>query len=101
MKKIILLIMAIVAIVAVQAQEKGFPEGRHPGMNNRLMKQKMLGEKLKLSEEQRQKAKTLNEDYRKNLMDLRNNEDITVREWKKRMSDLNMKHREDMQNLLS
>jgi hypothetical protein len=43
----------------------------------------------------------LNEDYRKKMDALRKKDDILVKDWRNQMMELNKKHREDMQNLLS
>ena len=88
MKKVFVVILALVTVAATQAQRKRVPE-------------KLMAEKMKLSEDQKQKAKELNESYRKNMMDLRKKDDITVKEWRNRMEELNKKHREDMQGLLN
>ena len=95
MKKILVLVLAMVTIIAAQAQKKRITDGR------RDLRDKMLTEKLNLSEEQKQKAKTLNEDYRKKMTELRKKEDITVKEQRTQMMELNKKHREDMRGLLS
>ena len=100
MKKIILAAFAALAIGTVTAQENEMPGKRkHPGMKRHP--QHMMAEKIKLSEEQKQKAKTLHEDFRKNMMELRKKDDITVKEWKTRMADLQKKQMENMQGLLS
>src|SRR6186713_678939 len=83
MKKIIVLTLALVTIVTVQAQKK-----RVPG-EQKEFRDKLLTEKLKLSGEQKQKAKTLKKDY------------ILVKDWKNQMMELNKKHREDMKDLLT
>lgn len=101
MKKLIVFAFVMALFVITQAQEKRLPgQGSHPGMGKHFP-QHMMAEKLKLSEDQQQKAKALNEQFRKNMMDLRKNEDITVREWKNQMQSFHKKHREDMQALLS
>jgi Spy/CpxP family protein refolding chaperone len=61
----------------------------------------MMHQQLNLSEEQKQKFKTLNDNYRKNMSDLRKQEDITVKDWRNRMADLQKKHRTDMQNVFT
>jgi periplasmic protein CpxP/Spy len=94
MKRILVLMLAMVTIVAAQAQKERVPEQRGH-------RDKMMAEKLKLSEEQKQKAKTLNEDYRKKMDELRKKDDILVKDWRNQMMELNKKHREDMQDLLS
>jgi len=95
MKKIIVLKLAMVMIIAAQAQEKRVPEQR------KVYRDKMMTEKIKLSDEQKQKAKTLNEDYRKKMDELRKKDDILVKDWRNQMTELNKKHREDMSALLS
>src|SRR4026208_1967857 len=95
MKKILVLALALTTIISVQAQEKRAPFQR------KEFRDKMLTEKLKFSEEQKEKAKTLNEDYRKKLTELRKKEDITVKDWRNQMMELNKKRREDMRGLLT
>src|SRR5688572_10954596 len=95
MKKIVLLMVAMVMIIVSQAQKKSIPG------EQKELRDKMLAEKLKFSEEQKQKAKTLNEDYRKKMTELRKKDDILVKDWKNQMMELNQKHREDMKSLLS
>lgn len=69
----------------------------HPGQQQQMM----MYRQLHLSEEQKQKFKTLNEDFRKNMMDLRKQDDITVKEWRNRMETLQKKHREDLQGMFT
>src|SRR6187402_459052 len=95
MKKIIVLMLAMIVIIAVQAQKE-----RTPGQQ-RGFRDKMMAEKLKLSDEQKQKAKALNEDYRKKMDELRKKDDILVKDWRNQMTELNKKHKEDMSALLS
>lgn len=82
--KIICLLVIVLAITTVQAQDP-----------QRKMRQQFVQ-----SEEQQKKLKALQEDYRKNLMDLRKKDDITVKEWRNRMADLQKKHRDNMQSFL-
>ena len=93
MKKVIVFAFALVSLSAAQAQEKRFRGGGNKDHN--------LTEKLNLSEEQKVKAKKLNEEYRKNMMDLRKKDDIPVKEWRSRREELNKKHRDDFRGLLS
>lgn len=95
MKKIVGLMVAVAMILVAQAQEKRIPEKR------RDHRDKMMAEKLKFSDEQKQKAKILNEAYRKKMVELRKKDDILVKDWKVRMMELNKKHREEMKGLLS
>jgi len=81
------------AITTAQAQ--------YPQRKMRLMQRGqhlMLRQQSALSEEQQKKLKTLQEDYRKNLMNLRKKDDITVKEWRSKMEDLQKKHHDDMQS---
>src|SRR6187551_1172634 len=94
MKKIIVFMLAMVTIVAVQAQKERVTEQRG-------YRDKMMTEKIKLSEEQKQKAKALNEDYRKKIDELRKKDDILVKDWRNQMMELNKKHKEEMSALLS
>ena len=87
--------LAMVMIVAAQAQEKRIQEPRKD------YRDKRMAQKIKLSDEQKQKAKTLNEDYRKKMDELRKKDDILVKDWRNQMTELNKKHREDMSALLS
>jgi len=90
--------LAVIALVmtTVQAQNPSrrihkMRQGNHPDIQKQL----------NLTEDQKMKYKSLNEDFRKNMMDLRKKDDITVKEWRTRMSDLQKKHRMDMQSVLS
>ena len=87
--------IASVTLVAVHAQEKEIPRER------KEFRDKMMAERLKLTEEQQQRAKTLNENFRKQMTELRKKEDITVKEWRNQAMELNKKHREEMRNLLT
>ena len=87
--------LAMVMIVAAQAQEKRVQEPRKD------YRDKRMAEKLKLSDEQKQKAKALNEDYKNKMDELRKKDDILVKDWRNQMMELNKKHKEDMSALLS
>src|SRR5580765_3700634 len=95
MKRIIVLMLAMVTIVAAHAQKERMPE------QQRDHRDKMMAEKLQLSDEQKQKAKALNEDYRKKMDELRKKDDILVKDWRNQMTELNKKHKEDMSALLN
>ena len=93
MKKILSTIIVIaLSITATQAQN----------MHRKLQrKHQMAQQQLNLSEDQKKKYKALNEDFRKNRLNLRKQDDITVKEWKNRMADLHKKHHTDMQSVLT
>jgi hypothetical protein len=87
--------LALGMFISIQAQKK---EATLP---DKQFRDKMMAEKLKLSEEQRQQAKKLTEDYRKKRDELRKKDDMIVRDWRSQMMDLNRKHREEMRGLLT
>jgi Spy/CpxP family protein refolding chaperone len=98
MKKIIAsLVVLAFATTTTQAQ---YPQRKmrrmHPGQQ-----QMMMQRQLNLSEEQKQKFKILNEDFRKNMMDMRKQDDMTVKEWRNRMANLNKQHRSNLQNVFT
>ena len=78
MKKIVFILVALALITStIQAQNphrkmRSMHRGQHP----------MAQHKPALTEEQKKRFWDLNEDFRKNLMDLRKKDDITVKEWK-------------------
>jgi hypothetical protein len=98
MKKIVLSAMIVtMAVAAVQAQDlktrrHKMERGRHVGM---------MAEKLNFSEEQKTKMKTINEDFRTQMTELKKNDNITVKEWKSRMETLRNDHKTKMQGLLT
>jgi Spy/CpxP family protein refolding chaperone len=98
MKKLILSAFVLaVATMSVQAQDQPHrKQGRHGGRHH-----KEAFHKLNLSEEQKTKFKTLNEDFRKQMQELKKNDNITVKEWKSKMSSLRTDHRTQMQGLLT
>jgi hypothetical protein len=99
MKKIILSALIAVAVAGTasaqdtqdkQPRRKGF--GQHPyGMTS----------KLNLTEDQKKQMKTINEDFRKQMTELRKNEDITVKEWKSRMKSIQEGHKTKVQQVLT
>jgi Spy/CpxP family protein refolding chaperone len=98
MKKIIVTVFALaVATLATQAQDK--PEGRHDRSKGGHHQE--FVQKLNLSEDQKAKFKSLNEDYRKQLQELKKNDDITVKDQKTKMKALRDDHKSRMQSLLT
>jgi len=102
MKKILagiaIMVIAVTTVNAQQAdsslqqqQQRSF---RHHG-NSRMVA------KLHFSDQQKQQLKSINRNYHQQLMDLKKNEDITVREFKSRMSALRTAHRSQLQALLT
>jgi hypothetical protein len=98
MKKFI--VCTIVLAVATQitwAQE--MPERKREKIESRHHRDGI--HHLNLSEDQKAKFKTLNEDYRKQMQDLKKHDEITVKEWKSRMENLRKDHRDKMSSLLT
>ncbi len=97
MKKIfaglVVLAMTVTTIQAQDPQRKMDRMKRGQGM--------MMHQRSNLTEEQKQKFKALNEDFRKKMTDLRKQDEITVKEWRSRMAELQKKHHTEMQNVLS
>jgi Spy/CpxP family protein refolding chaperone len=56
---------------------------------------------LNLTDQQKSELKTINEDFKQQMTDLKKNEDITVREWKSKMATIRKEHHEKVQNVLT
>jgi Spy/CpxP family protein refolding chaperone len=100
MKKTFLTAMILsMAFGVLYAQdEKPFHKGKKPmqkGMHS------MMAEKLNLTGEQKDKMKSLNEDFRNQMTELRKNENITVKEMNNRKETLRKNHKEKVQSLLT
>ena len=57
--------------------------------------------RLNLTEEQKAKFKSLNEEFRTQMGELKKKDDITVKEWKSRMESLRKDHRDKISSLLT
>jgi Spy/CpxP family protein refolding chaperone len=57
--------------------------------------------KLNLTDEQKSEMKAINDDFRKQMDELKKNEDITVREWKSKMADIRKTHHDKIQSVLT
>lgn len=101
MKKIIAsLVVAMMAAITVSAQQPDpMQQAHHRSFHHHV--HGMMAKKLNFSDQQKQQLKSINSDYRKKLADLKKNEDITVREFKSRMSVLRKEHRTQIQALLT
>jgi hypothetical protein len=62
MKRLFVFVLAMITILSTQAQKRKIAEKQ---------KNKLIAEKIKLSDEQKVKAKTLNEDFSKKMTELR------------------------------
>lgn len=97
MKKIFIsLTVLAIAITTIQAQD---PQRKMDRMKRG--QGMMMQHQLDLTEEQKQKFKALHEDFRKKMTDLRKQDEITVKEWRSRMAELQKKHRTEMQNVFT
>ena len=99
MKKAILGI-CLAAFVAVGAfaqdqEQPGFSDHHYGHQRFDMMSQ------LNLSDQQKSELKTINEDFKQQMTDLKKNEDITVREWKSKMATIRKDHHEKVQNVLT
>lgn len=99
MKKVItgIFLATFVAVGAfAQTQDQGFTDQRGGGHHRFDMAQQ-----LNLTDEQKTELKTIDNDFRQQMTDLKKNEDITVREWKSKMETIRKEHHEKVQNLLT
>lgn len=106
MKKLILSALVVSLAVAAQAQEiperkmqrppmmHGFQKGHHrmPGMRM---------PKLNLTEDQKTRFKAQHESFRKQMEELKKNENITVKEWKSRMEALQKDNKAKLEGILT
>jgi Spy/CpxP family protein refolding chaperone len=96
-KTIVCAFLLAVAIQSINAQN--LSEEKRGRFNNR--KHHDSFKELNLSEDQRSKYKALNENFHKQMLELKKNDDITVKEWKGKMESLRKNHRSQMQSLLT
>jgi Spy/CpxP family protein refolding chaperone len=103
MKRIIVSVLAIaLTITAVQAQE--IPERKHDGIQKHEGHKRHHGKDmadLNLSEEQKANFKALNEDHRKQMAELKKQDNITVKESNERIETLRKEHHAKIQALLT
>jgi Spy/CpxP family protein refolding chaperone len=104
MKKIILSALILSLSVAVKAQE---PQRK---MEKHMMHQRhkdhhrmpgMMMQKLNLTEEQKTKFKAQHESFRKQMEELKKNDNITVKEWKSRMEALRKDNKAKLDGILT
>lgn len=82
--------------LTTNAQPTRHGKSRFQGKPNEQFLQKM-----NLTEDQKLKAKSINGDFRKQMMDLKKNDAITVKEWKEKRESISKKHRQDLQGVLT
>jgi hypothetical protein len=98
MKKIIVTVFALaVATLATQAQDK--PDVKHDRSKGRHHQEYF--QKLNLSEDQKAKFKTLNEDFRTQMQDLKKQDNLTVKDQKEKMKSLREDHKSKVQGVLT
>jgi Spy/CpxP family protein refolding chaperone len=100
MKKIIagLFVLAL-AIQGVKAQD--VTPDKHHDFKGKQHHHRDSYSQLNLTEDQKAKFKSLNEDFRKQMSDLKKNDNITVKDWKGKMESLRKDFRTNRQNLLT
>jgi Spy/CpxP family protein refolding chaperone len=97
MKKIMIgAVVLMLAAGTVQAQDnKQIHEKHHRQHHGKMF------EKLNFTQEQKDQMKSINNDFRKQMQDLKKNEDITVKDRNARKESLSKSHKEQIQNLLT
>lgn len=103
MKKIILSAFVLSMAFAAQAQEIPERKGEKPPMMERKKHHSrgMEFQKLNLTEEQKAKFKSQNESFRKQMEELKKNDNITVKDWKAKAESLRKEHKSNTQNILT
>lgn len=95
MKKLLFSLFAVTMIaVAAQAQEKP-AEGQRPKHKTEM------AEKLKFTEDQKAQLKTIHQESKKQLDELKKNDQITVKEYRERKKAIHDQHKTKMQSLLT
>lgn len=107
MKKIIA--AALVFAVAFTANSQDIPERKHdgfrpyagPGKMHHRRPGGMDLKQLNLTEAQKEQMKSNREGFRKQMEDLKKNDNITVKEWKSRMENLRKEQKTGMDKILT
>ncbi|MEO5562921.1 MAG: hypothetical protein ABIR18_05785 [Chitinophagaceae bacterium] len=98
MKKIIVCVFVLaVAIQGINAQDQ--PKENREKHRNRHHDNAF--QHLNLTEDQKAKFKSMNDEFRKQTQDLKKNDNITVKDWKGKMETLRKDHRTQMQSILT
>jgi hypothetical protein len=105
MKKIILSALILSIAAGVKAQEIPERKMERPAMHERMKGHDghpgMDFKSLNLTDEQKEKFKSQNESFRKQMEELKKNDGITVKEWRSKMETLRNDHKAKMQGLLT
>lgn len=103
MKKF-LVSLAAIAFVAITVQAQEIPDRKRgefkPVQKHKTFMKKELSD-LNLTEEQKTKLKTMNEEFRKQMDELKKQDQITVKEYREKMETLRKNHRTEFQSLLT
>ncbi len=107
MKKVLTVLTAI-AFLAVTADAQVIPDRKRepfsPGKPHGMMKNHQPGmafHNLNLTDAQKEQVKKENENFRKEMKELRENENLTIKEWKSRMETLRKGHQSKMESVLT
>jgi Spy/CpxP family protein refolding chaperone len=101
MKQLFLLAATILSLASVsQAQETQSNTVVQPQKHIQMHNRKTLA-KLNLSDEQKQQAKEINEDYRKQFAELRSNNSMSLGDYKAKTEALKKEQKQKLQDILS
>ena len=89
--------MTFLAVGASAQDKQKEHQGKHKGKQHR----EFVTKDLNLSDDQKQKMKGINETFKKQMSELRNNENITVKVMRDRRSAIAKEHRSAIQGLLT
>ncbi|HWR33768.1 MAG TPA: hypothetical protein VN451_09585 [Chitinophagaceae bacterium] len=106
MKKLILSALVVSLAVAAKAQEIPERKMHRPPMMHQLHKGHhpmpgMVMPKLNLTDDQKEKFKAQHESFRKQMEELKKNENITIKEWKSRMENLRKDNKTKLDGILT
>ncbi len=104
MKRIIIAALSTIFIIGIAAAQP--PKGQHhqkQGRHNEQIKHRrgQMAKHLNLSEEQKKQARSIGENYRKQVTALKKNDNITMGEYKKQMASLQKDRKTKMEALLT
>src|SRR5882757_9205949 len=101
-KTIVVTVIAAFAAISLRAQE--IPD-RQRGEFKPIERERIINKKeiasLNLSEEQKTKLKSMNQDLRKQAEELRKNDNLTVKEAREKWQALHQEHLSQLQSILT
>ena len=95
-----LLLMAAVSVNAQQPDQSGKEPHQQQFMHHGQHHDR-LATTLNFSDQQKEQLKNINSDYHKKMMDLKNHDEITVKDFKSQLGVLRKDHRAQIQALLT